>query len=35
VAIALELRADMFFTFDRRQSKLARRAGIIVRPRSF
>jgi predicted nucleic acid-binding protein len=33
VAIALELRAEIFFTFDRRQSKLARRAGMIVRPR--
>lgn len=35
VAIALELRAEMFFTFDRRQGRLARRAGMIVRPRSW
>ena len=35
VAIALELRAEMFFTFDRRQRRLARRAGMIVRPRSW
>jgi predicted nucleic acid-binding protein len=35
VAIALELRAEMFFTFDRRQSKLARRAGMTVRPRTW
>jgi hypothetical protein len=35
VAIALELRAGIFFTFDRRQSRLARRAGMIVRPRSW
>jgi predicted nucleic acid-binding protein len=34
VAIALELRAETFFTFDRRQSRLARRAGMMVRPRS-
>jgi predicted nucleic acid-binding protein len=32
VAIALELRADAFFTFDRRQHRLARRAGLRVRP---
>ena len=32
VAIALELRAEAFFTFDRRQHRLARRAGLRVRP---
>lgn len=32
VAIALELEADVFFTFDKDQAKLARRAGLTVRP---
>jgi predicted nucleic acid-binding protein len=32
VAIALELEAEVFFTFDRDQAKLARRAGLTVRP---
>jgi len=32
VAIALELDADLFFTFDKEQAKLARRAGLMVRP---
>lgn len=32
VAIALELEADAFFTFDKDQAKLARRAGLTVRP---
>jgi hypothetical protein len=32
VAIALELDAEVFFTFDRDQAKLARRAGLAVRP---
>ena len=32
VAIALELSADVFFTFDKDQAKLARRAGLTVRP---
>jgi hypothetical protein len=32
VAIALELNADLFFTFDKDQSKLAKRAGLTVRP---
>jgi len=32
VAIGLELEADMFFTFDKDQAKLARRAGLTVRP---
>jgi len=30
VAFALELRADMFFTFDRQQSKLAHAEGLKV-----
>jgi predicted nucleic acid-binding protein len=34
VAIALELRAEAFFTFDVRQHRLARRVGMKVRPRS-
>jgi predicted nucleic acid-binding protein len=34
VAIALELRVEAFFTFDRRQHRLARRVGMKVRPRS-
>jgi predicted nucleic acid-binding protein len=33
VAIGLELGADVFFTFDKDQAKLARRAGLTVRPR--
>jgi predicted nucleic acid-binding protein len=32
VAIALELDAGVFFTFDKDQAKLARRAGLAVRP---
>jgi predicted nucleic acid-binding protein len=32
VAIALELGAEVFFTFDKDQAKLARRAGLTVRP---
>lgn len=33
VAIALELDAEGFFTFDKDQAKLAKRAGLTVRPR--
>lgn len=33
VALALELHASDFFTFDKDQAKLARRAGLTVRPR--
>ena len=32
VAIALELKVAAFFTFDKDQAKLARRAGLTVRP---
>jgi predicted nucleic acid-binding protein len=32
VAIALELTAEIFFTFDKDQAKLAKRAGLTVRP---
>jgi predicted nucleic acid-binding protein len=32
VAIALELGADAFFTFDRRQHRLARAAGLRIHP---
>jgi predicted nucleic acid-binding protein len=32
VAIALELDAAVFFTFDKDQAKLAKRAGLTVRP---
>jgi predicted nucleic acid-binding protein len=32
VAIALELEAEVFFTFDKDQAKLAKRAGLTVRP---
>ncbi len=32
VAIALDLEAEVFFTFDKDQAKLARRAGLAVRP---
>jgi predicted nucleic acid-binding protein len=32
VAIALELKATVFFTFDKDQAKLAKRAGLTVRP---
>ncbi|MGA3190193.1 MAG: type II toxin-antitoxin system VapC family toxin [Bryobacteraceae bacterium] len=32
VAIALELRAEFFYTFDRGQTKLAKRAGLTTRP---
>jgi predicted nucleic acid-binding protein len=32
VAIALELDAEVFFTFDRGQAKLAKRASLTVRP---
>jgi predicted nucleic acid-binding protein len=32
VAIALELDAEIFFTFDKDQAKLAKRAGLTVRP---
>jgi predicted nucleic acid-binding protein len=33
VAIGLELDAEVFFTFDKDQAKLAKRAGLTVRPR--
>ena len=33
VAIALELKVTDFFTFAKDQAKLARRAGLAVRPR--
>jgi hypothetical protein len=33
VAIALELDAEVFFTFDKDQATLAKRAGLAVRPR--
>jgi predicted nucleic acid-binding protein len=32
VAIALELRATDFFTFDKDQARLAKRTGLTVRP---
>jgi predicted nucleic acid-binding protein len=32
VAVALELGAEVFYTFDKGQAKLARRAGLAVRP---
>jgi predicted nucleic acid-binding protein len=32
VAIALELKTSVFYTFDRGQAKLAKRAGLPVRP---
>jgi predicted nucleic acid-binding protein len=32
VAIALELDAEVFFTFDKDQAKLAKRTGLAVRP---
>jgi predicted nucleic acid-binding protein len=32
VAIALELDVEMFFTFDKDQTKLAKRAGLSVHP---
>jgi predicted nucleic acid-binding protein len=32
VAIALELDAAVFFTFDKDQARLAKRAGLTVRP---
>ena len=32
VAIALEMNAEMFFTFDKNQGNLAKRAGLAVRP---
>lgn len=32
VVLALELNASDFFTFDKDQAKLARRAGLTVRP---
>ena len=32
VAIALELEAEIFFTFDKDQARLAKRAGLTVRP---
>jgi predicted nucleic acid-binding protein len=32
VAIALELKVTDFFTFDKDQAKLAKRAGLTVRP---
>ncbi len=32
VAIALELDVEVFFTFDKDQAVLARRAGLAVRP---
>ena len=32
VAIALELRASSFFTFDKGQARLARLAGLKIRP---
>jgi predicted nucleic acid-binding protein len=33
VAIAIEEGAQVFYTFDRLQKKLADRAGLTVRPR--
>jgi predicted nucleic acid-binding protein len=33
VAIALELNAETFLTFDKNQANLAKRAGLSVRPR--
>ena len=33
VAIAFELEAQILFTFDKEQAKLAKRAGLTVRPR--
>jgi predicted nucleic acid-binding protein len=32
VAIALELNAELFLTFDKNQANLAKRAGLTVRP---
>jgi len=32
VAIALEMNDEMFFTFDKNQGNLAKRAGLAVRP---
>jgi hypothetical protein len=32
VAIALELGAELFYTFDQGQSRLAKRTGLTVRP---
>jgi predicted nucleic acid-binding protein len=32
VAVALEIRAEVFYTFDRLQGKLATRVGLTVRP---
>jgi len=32
VAIAIEERAEVFYTFDRLQKKLADRAGLTIRP---
>jgi predicted nucleic acid-binding protein len=32
VAIGLDLEAEVFFTFDEDQAKLAKRAGLTVRP---
>ena len=32
VATAIELNAEVFFTFDKEQAKLAKRAGLTVRP---
>jgi predicted nucleic acid-binding protein len=33
VAIALEVNAETFLTFDKNQAALAKRAGLTVRPR--
>jgi hypothetical protein len=33
VAVAMELEAEVFFTFDKDQANLAKRAGLTVRPR--
>ena len=33
IAIALEVRAEVLYTFDRLQGKLAERAGLAIRPR--
>jgi len=33
VAIALEVNTELFLTFDKNQAKLAKRAGLTVRPR--
>ena len=32
VAIALEVRAEVLYTFDRLQGKLAQRVGLAIRP---